>query len=75
MAEDKKSTFDVRLLCRNCEHEWIEKVKRGMYIRCEKDNNFMIDKDDAKKKRKLFTCPDCGAHKKIARLPVKGYKG
>ena len=75
MVDDKKTTFDVRLLCRNCEHDWIEKVNRGIYIRYEKDNNFMINKDDPQKKRKFFVCPSCGAKKKIARLPIKGYRG
>ena len=74
MADDKKTTFDVRLFCRNCEHDWIEKVDRGIYIRCEKDNNFMINRLDPKKKRKFFKCPSCGARKKIARLPTKGFK-
>ena len=75
MAEDKKGTYDVRLLCRNCDHDWIEKVKRGVYVRCEKDNNYMIERGESYKKRKFFTCPDCGAHKKIARFPIRGYRG
>ena len=64
MADDKKTTFDVRLLCRNCNHEWVEKVDRGIYIRYEKDNNYMIGKDEAFKNRKFFTCPNCNANKK-----------
>jgi len=75
MAEDKKETYDVRLLCRNCDHDWIEKVKRGTYVRYEKDNNYMINRGDSDKKRKLFTCPSCGAHKKITRLSTRGYRG
>ena len=74
VVHDKKTTFEVRLLCRNCNNDWIENVERGMYIRYEKDNNFMINKDDLKQKRKFFVCPSCGAKKKIARLPVKGFR-
>ena len=75
MAAEKETTFDVRLLCRSCNHDWIEKIERGFYVRYEKDNNFLINKDDANKRRKFFVCPSCGSKKKIARLPVKGYKG
>jgi hypothetical protein len=68
--KDKDTTYAVRLLCRNCKTDWIENVEKGTYVRCEKDNNYMIKADDSNKKRKYFKCPKCGAHKKIARLPL-----
>jgi len=71
MNENKKTTYEVRLLCRNCDKEWIENVEKGYYIRYEKDNNYLIKREDSYKNRKLFTCPECGAHNKIARLPIK----
>lgn len=74
MVDDKKTTFDVRLLCRNCNHEWMEKVKRGIYVRYEKDNNYMIERGEPFKNRKFFTCPKCNANKKIARIPKKSYR-
>ena len=74
-TDDKKTTFDVRLLCRECSHEWVETVERGIYIRYEKDNNYMIEKGGAFKNRKFFTCPNCNSNKKIARLPKKSYRG
>jgi len=72
MKKDKEevTTYEVRLLCRNCETDWIENVEKGVYVRYEKDNNYMIKADDSNKKRKYFTCPKCGARKKIARLPL-----
>ena len=75
MAKVEKTTFQVRLLCRSCDHDWIEEVDKGIYIRFEKDNNYMIKKDDDYKNRKYFTCPNCGSQKKIARLPIKVYRG
>lgn len=70
MNEDKETTYEVRLLCRNCNKDWIENVEKGTYVRYEKDNNYMIKLRDGYDKRKLFTCPKCGAHTKIARLPL-----
>jgi len=64
------TTYEVRLLCRNCDKNWIENVEKGTYVRYEKDNNYMIKANDSNKKRKYFTCPKCGAHNKIARLPL-----
>ncbi|MFW6119906.1 MAG: hypothetical protein ACOC80_03265 [Petrotogales bacterium] len=74
MVGYEETTYEVRLLCRNCNHEWIENVEKGTYIRYEKDNNYMIKRGDSYKDRKLFTCPSCKAHKKIARLPLNKYK-
>jgi DNA-directed RNA polymerase subunit M/transcription elongation factor TFIIS len=68
--KEEKLVYDIRLLCRNCEKDWIEKIDKGIYIRSEKDNNYMIKRGDTYKKRKLFTCPKCGAHNKIARRPL-----
>jgi len=68
--KEEKTTYEVRLLCRNCEEDWIEEVDKGIYVRSEKDNNYMIKPGDAHKKRKFFTCPKCGAHTKIARRPL-----
>jgi hypothetical protein len=70
MNKDEDTTYEVRLLCRNCKTDWVENVEKGTYIRYEKDNNYMIKADDSYKKRMLFECPKCGAHKKIARLPL-----
>ncbi len=72
--KDEDTTFEVRLLCRNCEHDWIEELDKGLHIRYEKDNNYMIQAGDSYKNRKYFTCPKCGANKKIARLPVKDFR-
>jgi Zn finger protein HypA/HybF involved in hydrogenase expression len=68
--EEEDTTYEVRLQCRNCEEDWIENVEKGTYVRYEKDNNYMIKADEPYEKRKYFTCPKCGAHKKIARLPL-----
>ena len=68
--KEEKTTYEVRLLCRNCEEDWIEEVDKGIYVRSEKDNNYMIKPGDAHKKRKFFTCHKCGAHTKIARRPL-----
>jgi hypothetical protein len=68
--DEEDNSYDVRLLCRNCKTDWIENVEKGIYVRYEKDNNYMIKADDEKRKRKYFRCPKCGAHKKIARLPL-----
>jgi DNA-directed RNA polymerase subunit RPC12/RpoP len=72
MKEDKTTTYGVRLLCRNCNTDWVESVEKGTYVRCEKDNNYMIKIGDLFENRKFFNCPKCGTHTKIARLsPVK----
>ena len=70
MKKDERTTYDVRLQCRNCNEEWVEDVEKGTYVRSEKDNNYMIKPDESYKKRKLFTCPKCGANTKIARRPL-----
>ena len=67
--DEKDTTYKVRLFCRNCKKDWIENVKKGTYVRYEKDNNYMINAEDPSNKM-LFECPKCGAHKKIARLPL-----
>ena len=69
MNEDKTTTYEVRLLCRNCITEWVESVEKGTYVGYEKDNNYMIKIGDSFEKRKFFICPKCGAHIRIARLP------
>jgi len=69
MKEDKTKTYRVRLLCRNCNTEWVESVEKGTYVRSEKDNNYMMKIGNSFEKRIFFKCPKCGAHKKIARLP------
>ncbi len=71
MKMSEEPTFEIRLLCRNCNKEWVETIDKGTYIRYEKDNNYMIKKDDSYKNRKYFSCPKCGANKKIARLPLE----
>jgi hypothetical protein len=65
--DDEDTTYEEKMLCRNCETEWIEKIEKGIYIRYEKDNNYMIKPDNPSKKI-LFKCPKCGAQTKIARL-------
>jgi hypothetical protein len=67
--DEEDATYEVRLLCRNCEADWIENVEKGTYVRYEKDNNYMI-KADGSSRKKFFKCPKCGANKKIARLPL-----
>jgi len=69
MKEDKETTYDVRLLCRNCNTEWVETIEKGTYVKYEKDNNYMIKRGNSFEKRKFFNCPKCSAHTKIARLP------
>jgi len=71
--EDKITTYEVRLLCRNCNTDWVENVEKGTYVRYEKDNNYMIKIGDSFEKRKFFNCLKCGAHTKIARLPPTKY--
>ena len=66
----EQAHYDVRLLCRNCEKDWIEQVEKGTYVRCEKDNNYKIKAGQSEKKKKYFICPKCGSNKKIARLPL-----
>lgn len=73
--EEEDETYEVRLLCRSCQHDWVKDIDRGVYVRSKKDNNYMIEKKDSKEKHKYFTCPNCGAHTKIARLPIKDWKG
>lgn len=68
--KEEKPTYEVRLLCRNCETDWVEEIQKGTYVRYEKDNNYMIKKDDSYKDRMLFSCPKCAASTKIARLPL-----
>lgn len=68
--EKQETTYKVRLFCRKCQSDWIENVEKGTYVRYEKDNNYMIQIREDYKKRKNFKCPKCGAHKKIARLPL-----
>ncbi len=60
----------LRLLCRKCGKEWIEERPLGFLVRCEKDNNYLVDRDDPEKK-KYFRCPNCKSRSKIARLSVK----
>jgi hypothetical protein len=67
--EEKDTTYEVRLFCRNCKNDWIENIEKGIYVRYERDNNYMIKADGSSRKR-LFKCPKCGANKKIARLPL-----
>jgi len=72
MNEDKTTAYDVRLLCRTCNTEWVQSVEKGMHVRYEKDQNYMIKIGDSFEKRKFFNCPKCSAHTKIARLsPAK----
>jgi hypothetical protein len=68
--DEEDNTYEVRLLCRNCKKDWIENVEKGIYVRYEKDNNYMIKADDKKRKCKFFKCPKCGSNKKIARLSL-----
>ncbi len=68
MNEDNKTTYEVRLLCRNCNTEWVESIEKGTYVRYEKDNNYMIKIGISFEERKFFNCPKCGAHTKISRL-------
>jgi len=70
IKENKEKSYEVRLLCRNCNTDWIENVEKGIYVRSEKDNNYMIRIGDSYENRILFTCPNCKAQKKIARLPL-----
>jgi len=65
------TTYKVRLLCRKCEHDWIEEIEKGIYTRYEKDNNYTIPMDGKKKDKKYFTCPKCGSKEKIARLSLE----
>ena len=71
---EEDTTYKLRLFCRKCEDDWIEEVDRGVYVRYEKDNNYMIPKDGKNKDKKYFTCPKCGSHKKIARFPLEQRK-
>jgi hypothetical protein len=68
--ENKDKTYEVKLMCRNCKTDWIENVEKGVYVRYEKDNNYLIKAGDSYKNRIFFKCPKCGGHTKIARLPI-----
>ena len=70
MRKTEKTTFDVRLFCRSCENDWKEEIDKGIFVRYEKDNNYMIGKGEPEKNKKYFRCPSCGSSKKIARLPL-----
>jgi len=72
MLEKDELTYEVRLLCRNCGREWIENVDKGIYVRYEKDNVYMIKRGDAYENRGYFECPKCGLNKKIARFSLNG---
>jgi len=67
----ERTSYRVRLFCKSCEEDWIQEVEKGIYVRYKKDNNFMIKSGETEKKRKYFTCPKCGSHKKIARFPLQ----
>jgi len=71
---EEEETYPVRLFCRNCEKDWVTEVDKGTYVRCEKDNNYMIAKNGSPKTKKYFTCPHCGANEKIARFPLEQRK-
>lgn len=61
---------ELRLLCRMCNTEWIEKRQSGYLVRYEKDNNYLINRNDPEKK-KYFRCSHFGSRSKMARLPVR----
>jgi len=66
----KNELEELRILCRKCNTEWIEKRPKGYFVRYEKDNNYLINRNEPEKKR-YFRCPHCGSQSKIARLPVR----
>jgi hypothetical protein len=68
--DEESDTYEVRLMCRNCNNDWIQKIEKGIYIRYEKDNNYMIKAGDSYEDKSLFKCPKCSARDKIARLPL-----
>jgi len=68
--DEESKTYDVRLVCRNCNNDWIKQVEKGIYIRYEKDNNYMIKPDEKNNKQIFFKCPKCGSKDKIARLSI-----
>ena len=59
----------LRLVCRNCNTEWTEVRPKGYYVRCERGNNFLVDRRNPEK-IKYFRCPECNAKKNIGRLSV-----
>jgi hypothetical protein len=67
----EKTTYELRLLCRNYNEDWIENGKKGIYVRYRKDNNYMIKRGNDYENRMLFTRPKCRLNNKIARLPLK----
>lgn len=60
----------LRLLCRKCNKEWIEERPMGYLVRYEKNNNYLINRNDPEEK-KYFRCPNCKSRRKISRLAVK----
>ena len=60
----------LRLLCRNCNKEWIDERPTGYHIRSEPGNNYLVSREASDKTRKYFTCPECNSKDKIARLPL-----
>ena len=69
-VDEEETTYEVRLLCRSCGTDWVEEIEKGIYVRYEKDNNYMIKPNESYENRMFFKCPKCKTQKKIARLPV-----
>ena len=68
--EPKIKLEKLRLLCRKCGTEWTEDRMLGYLVRYEKDNNYLVDRDNPEKKE-YFECPKCESRSEIARLSVK----
>lgn len=61
----------LRLICHNCGHEWVETRPEGYLVRHNKSTNFLIN---SKKEKISFKCPKCKKDK-IGRLAVKKPRG
>ena len=72
-TKNKKSILHkpekLRLICNKCGEDWIELRPAEYNVRCEKGNNFLINRLSPYDK-KLFKCPECKNKKSIGRLSL-----
>ena len=57
----------LRLVCHNCNKEWIKKRPKGYYVRYKKGNNYLVNRRFPGM-IEYFECPKCGNTKSIGRL-------
>ncbi|GAH79030.1 unnamed protein product, partial [marine sediment metagenome] len=55
---------ELRLVCRKCNHDWVETRPKGYCIRYNHKGNFLVNIKD-KTDVRFFKCPKCGERKNI----------